>query len=258
MWERAEIYRIVIIYYSRSGVLEALAEAIAEGARRVEGAETHFIIVPDQPVEELRSAESEQEMLFRRAALVNQMMAADAMVVGAPAYFGSMASPVKRLFEDCVTLARSPEFDRSHPRRAHAFRDKVGAAFTSSATPHGGNEQALHSILTMQMHLGMVVVTPGLREPILEDVSAPYGATAISGPTGCGRPTDEELAAARDLGQRVAEVTTWLVTGRWDWWKRRDTQERAAFFGTLDHPVGAPGIDDGGTAGGAPPASPDA
>lgn len=142
------------------------------------------------------------------------MEAAHALVVGAPAYFGSMASAVKRLFEDCVTEASPPAFDRSRPWWHHLFRDKVGAAFTASGTPHGGNEQTLQSILTMMMHLGMIVVTPGQGEPILVDESAPYGATTVTGPTGDREPTEGEQESARRLGRRAAQVAAWLAVGK--------------------------------------------
>lgn len=209
---------ILIVCYSRFGAVGALAERIAEGARRVAGVEVHRLDVDDQPVEEARCGEGRDAATLGWAAAVHQLASADALIVGAPAYFGSMASPVKRLFEDCAAIGNPPVADRSRPWYGHLFRDKVGAAFTASATLHGGNEQALHSILTMMMHLGMIVVTPGQREPILETDAAPYGATAIAGPDGDRAPTDAEREAARDLGQRVAEVTAWVIAGQAVWW----------------------------------------
>jgi NAD(P)H dehydrogenase (quinone) len=186
-----------------------------------------FLEVEDQPVEELRPAiaplrlaEGEGEMRRRRDALLQRLAAADALIVGAPAYFGSLASPLKRFFEDCAT-ASTAILDRSRPWHHYLFRDKPGAAFTSSATPHGGNEQALHSMLTMLMHLGLIVVTPGQRGPILERQAAPYGATAITGPTGHRGLTEAEAEEARYLGERVATVATWLRLGRGEAERRR-------------------------------------
>jgi NAD(P)H dehydrogenase (quinone) len=213
--------KILIVYYSRFGVLKLLAERIAEGARQAMNAEASLLQVEDQPIEELRPGEDEHMMAQRRAVVVNQLASADALIVGAPSYFGSMASPLKRLFEDCVTASGIASPDRSRPWRHYLFRNKVGAAFTSSATPHGGNEQTLQSILTMLMHLGMIVVTPGQCEPILENESAPYGATAIAGSGGDRLPSDLEQSMARALGQQVAEVTTWLHWGREEVGRRR-------------------------------------
>lgn len=211
--------RVVIVYYSRFGALKALAERIAEGAQRVAGVETHFLAVEDLPIEALRPGEDADAMAMRRATVVGELAAADALIVGAPSYFGSMASPVKRLFEDCATASNPGGLDRSRPWRHYLFRDKPGAAFATSATPHGGNEQTLHSILTMLMHLGMIVVTPGQRPPILEDPAAPYGATVVTGPKGAHMPDEQEAEEARALGQRVALVATWLAHGRQEWQK---------------------------------------
>jgi NAD(P)H dehydrogenase (quinone) len=220
MQEQRRRTRVLIVYYSRFGAVRSLAEHVAEGARRVPDIETEMLEVEDLPMEALRPGEREHDMQMRRATVVGKLGSADALIVGAPAYFGSMASPVKRLFEDCATASNPPATDRSRPWRHYLFHDKPGGAFTASATPHGGNEQALHSILTLMMHLGMVVVTPGQQMPILENDAAPYGATAITGATGNRIPTETELEGAGVLGQRVAEVATWLAWGRTEWEKR--------------------------------------
>ncbi len=212
--------RILIVSYSRFGALTVLAKQIADGARSVKGVEVRFFVVEDAPIEALQAGEQAGDMEMRRAEVIGELGAADAVIVGAPAYFGGMASPMKRFFEDCATASNAVVTDRSRPWRHYLFRDKIGAAFTSSATPHGGNEQALHSILTMMMHLGVIVVTPGQQMPILENDAAPYGATAITGAEGNRIPTDAEMDGARNLGQRVAEVATWLQWGRTEWEKR--------------------------------------
>jgi NAD(P)H dehydrogenase (quinone) len=208
---------ILIVYYTRYGTLGRLAEEIAAGARAVPRTTVSLLRVEDQPIEELRPGEDEAGMQRRRAVILQRLAAADALIVGAPAYFGSMASPVKRFFEDCVTASVPPMTDRSRPWRQHLFHRKVGGAFTTSATPHGGNEQTLHSILTMLIHLGLILVTPGQGAPILENEAAPYGPTAITGPTGDQLPSPAECAAARAYGALVAEVTAWLRWGRQEW-----------------------------------------
>lgn len=209
--------RVLIVYYSRFGAVRALADQIAEGARGLPGVEAALIEVADPRVDEPGARARWHDITRRRAAVVNQLALADAVIVGTPAYFGSMASPVKRLFEECAVVGNPPVADRSRPWHGDLFRDKVGAAFTASATPHGGNEQTLHSVLTMLMHLGMLVVTPGQREPILEHEGAPYGATAVSGPDGDRVPTVAEQRAARELGRRVALIAAWLRRGRTVW-----------------------------------------
>lgn len=218
--------QILIVFYSRFGTVRALANEVAAGARQVDGVEVHLFEVEERPVEELRAGEPEHEMETRRAIVVNQFINADAIVVGSPAYMGSMAAVIKRLFEECATASAPPVTDRSRPWRHWVFRDKVAAAFTSSATPHGGNEMTIHSILTMFMHLGMLVVTPGQEEPLFDQGAAPYGATAVAGPRGDREPRDEEKAAARDLGRRVAEVTQWINLGRIEWERTRAARSR--------------------------------
>jgi NAD(P)H dehydrogenase (quinone) len=214
MSEQSIGVHVLIPYYSRFGVIASLAERVAEGVAQVSGATAELLPIEDQPVDEARAGEQPDDMLLRRARIVDRFAEADALVVGSPAYFGSMASAVKRLFEDCATASAPGGVDRTRPWHVQLLHDKVGAAFTASATPHGGNEMALHSILTMMMHLGMVLVTPGQHEPILENDAAPYGATAVTGALGTRPPAELEERAARDLGRRVAEYALWLRIGR--------------------------------------------
>ncbi len=209
----ADTCHVLIVYYSRFGAIKDLAEQIAEGARGVPGTAVELLAVDEEPLNALRPGETEEDRRGRQLALLNKLALTHAVIAGGPSYFGSMASPLKRFFEDCAT-AESAVLDRTRPWHHYLFRDKAGAAFTSSATPHGGNEQTLHSLLTLMMHLGMVVVTPGQRGPILEQPTAPYGATAITGPQGQRGLSEQETAEGRYLGQRVATIAAWLHAGR--------------------------------------------
>ena len=205
--------RVLIVYYSRFGAIKRLAEQIAEGARAVPGTVVELLEVGDEPPNAPRPGESDDDRRRRQLELVNTLALTNAVIAGSPSYFGSLASPLKRFFEECAT-AESAVLDRSRPWHHYLFRDKVGAAFTSSASPHGGNEQTLHSILTLMMHLGLVVATPGQRGPILEHQAAPYGATAITGTPGRHGLSEQEAEEAHYLGQRVATLAGWLRTGR--------------------------------------------
>jgi NAD(P)H dehydrogenase (quinone) len=229
-------YRVLIVYYSRFGVLQQMAEAIAEGVRNVSNVTPDLLRVPDAPIGIPGPGEDETAMLARRAAIIERFASADAIIAGSPSYFGSMASPIKRLFEDCATAPSPIHDDASRPWRAHLFRDKVGAAFTASATPHGGNEQTLLSMLVMMMHFGMVVVTPGHQEPLFEQASAPYGATTVAGAKGARELTESERIEARTLGQRVAEMTVWLCEGRQAWMKHHHLQEYHDAIGVTPRP----------------------
>lgn len=201
---------LLIVYYSRFGALKALAEQVATGARRVADVDTELLEIEDLALGMARPDEEAPDVSARHAAALAKISAADGLIVGSPSYFGSMAASVKRFFEDC-TSASHPE---QSPAARSLFRDKIGAAFTTSATPHGGNEETLHSILTMLMHLGMFIVTPGQQMPILENDAAPYGATAITGAQGNRAMTDQERDAAREFGEHVAKVAMWMALGR--------------------------------------------
>lgn len=218
--------QILVVYYSRFGVVELLAERVAEGARREPRIQTDVLSVDDAPPSELRPGEDEEAMRQRRAQLLHRLTSADAIIVGAPSYFGGPASPLKRFFEDCLTDDAPQAPDRSRPWHHERFRNKVGAAFAASGTPHGGNEETIRSILTMLMHLGMIVVTPGQRPPILEHGAAPYGATAVSGADGRRLPDKAEQDEARDLGERVAQIASWLRDGQDVWEQRRTVGSR--------------------------------
>jgi NAD(P)H dehydrogenase (quinone) len=228
--------KVLVVYYSRFGVVQRLAECVAEGARKEEGAEVELLEVGDHPIEEVLTGESEAEMARRRAAILNRLASADALIVGAPGYYGSMASPVKRFFEDCGTASDPLVTDRTRPWRHFNLHSKIGAAFTSTATPHGGNEQALLSILTMFMHFGMILVTPGQQQPILENDSPPYGGTAVTGPEGDRPPTKSEEQTARKLGQRVAQVAIALKLGSVRYKGADAARGRARTYGA-DHPL---------------------
>ncbi len=135
---------VVILFYSRFGVAKLLAERDKQGVRRVPNVAATALEVEDTPLEQSRPGETQADMQLRRARQLDQLVLADAVIVGSPAYFGGMASPVKRLFEDCLVASGGlPDEDRSRPWRAPQMREKVDAAFTTSGTPHGGNEQAL-------------------------------------------------------------------------------------------------------------------
>src|SRR6266545_2452285 len=92
--KRTNRMKVVVVYYSRFGAVKHLAELIAKGARGVEEVETSLLEVEDTPIEMLRPGESEADMARRRAAMLNELAAADDLIVGAPGYFGSMDSPL--------------------------------------------------------------------------------------------------------------------------------------------------------------------
>ena len=196
--------KILVLYYSAYGHIETMAEAVAEGARSV-GADVDIRRVP-----ELVPAEVAQKRHYKLdqpapVAKIGELADYDAIIVGTGTRFGRMSSQMANFLDQAGGLwARG------------ALVGKVGAAFTSTATQHGGQETTLFSIITNLLHFGMTVVglDYGHQEQMtLEEIvgGAPYGATTIAGGDGSRQPSDKELEGARYLGRRVAETSAKLA-----------------------------------------------
>ena len=191
--------KVLVLYYSSYGHLETMAQAVAEGAR-AGGATVDVKRVPETvPPEIARSAHFKLEQAAPVAS-VAELADYDAIVVGAPTRFGRMPSQMAAFLDQAGGLwARG------------ALNGKVGAAFTSTATQHGGQEVTLFSIITNLLHFGMVIV--GLPyshqgQMTLDEVvgGSPYGATTIAGGQGQRQPSVIELEGARHQGRLVAET----------------------------------------------------
>ena len=191
--------KILVLYYSAYGHIESMAQAVAEGAREA-GASVDIKRVPELVPDDV--ARSAHYKLDQPAPLarVEELADYDAIIVGTGTRFGRMTSQMANFLDQAGGLwARG------------ALHGKVGAAFTSTATQHGGQETTLFSIITNLLHFGMVVV--GLDyghagQMTLEEVTggSPYGATTISAGDGSRQPSENELAGARYQGRVIAET----------------------------------------------------
>jgi len=191
--------KVLVLYYSAYGHIETMAHAVAEGARSA-GADVDVKRVPDLVPEEI--ARKSHYKLDQAAPLakVEDLVDYDAIIVGVGTRFGHMASQMANFLEQAGGLwARG------------ALHGKVGGAFSSSATQHGGQETTLFSIIANLLHFGMVVV--GLDygfagQMTLSEVTggSPYGATTIAGGDGSRKPTTNELEGARYQGRKIAET----------------------------------------------------
>lgn len=197
--------KILIPFYSRSGTIEALAKAIAEGAG-AEGAEVRLARARELVGHDiLSSVPGWKESADRMNALYpaptpEDAVWADAIIFGSPTRFGAVSSELKAYVDGLGGLWATGE-----------LVGKVGSAFVGSATPHGGNESTFTSLLNPLMHFGMVIVTPGYADGVMfAGAGSPYGATVVSGNPPAG-PTEAELAVARFQGKRVAQVTKKLI-----------------------------------------------
>ena len=191
--------KVLVLYYSAYGHVEMLANAMADGVRKA-GVTVDIRRVPETvPDDVTRNAHFKLNQ-DAPVAEPDELENYDAIIVGTGTRYGRMSAQMASFLDRTGGLwARG------------AFNGKVGAAFVSTATQHGGQETTLFSIITNLLHLGMVIVGlpyshPGLSE--LGEVAggAPYGATTIAGGDGSRRPSEIELAGARHQGELVART----------------------------------------------------
>ena len=191
--------KILVLYYSSYGHIEALADAIAEGARAA-GGQVDIRRVAETVPEDVARASYYKMDQPAPVATVAELEGYDAIIVGTGTRFGRMSSQMAAFLDQAGGLwARG------------ALNGKVGAAFTSSATQHGGQETTLFSIITNLLHFGMTIVglDYGFAGQMRNDEvvgGAPYGVTTIANGDGSRQPSETELESGRYLGRRVAET----------------------------------------------------
>ena len=195
--------KVLVLYYSSYGHVEALAKAVAQGATDA-GAQVDIRRVPETVPEEVARTSHFKLDQDAPVASVAELETYDAIVVGTGTRYGRVSSQMAAFLDQTGGL-----WQRG------ALEGKVGAAFTSTATQHGGQETTLLSIITNLLHFGMVIV--GLPYSFkdmmtLDEVAggAPYGATTIAGGDGSRQPSAIELAGARYQGAVVARTATKL------------------------------------------------
>jgi NAD(P)H dehydrogenase (quinone) len=193
--------KILVLYYSAYGHIEAMAQAVAEGARSLEGVEVDIKRVPELVPEETAKAAYYKMDQAAPIATVEDLPGYDAIIIGTGTRYGRMSSQMANFLDQTGGL-----WFRG------ALNGKVGSAFTSTASQHGGQETTLFSMITNLLHLGLVYV--GLPysfqgQLTLDEVSGgtPYGATTLTGGDGSRQPSENELAGARFQGRHVAEIT---------------------------------------------------
>ena len=195
--------KVLVLFYSRTGNTAQLADAVAEGARSVRFTEVEVRriddLAPSGTIAQVPGWAESRESLAGRYAMfegVDTLEQYDALVLGAPTRYGVMAAELKNVIDQT-----GPLWNRG------ALVDKVGSAFTSVSTAHGGHETTLWSIMTTMANLGLILVPPGYSDAVMFSGGSPYGATAT---TGGGPPAGADLAAARHQGKRVATVAGWV------------------------------------------------
>jgi NAD(P)H dehydrogenase (quinone) len=191
--------RVLVLYHSTYGHIEQMAYAVAEGVREA-GSEAVVKRVPELVPEELARASGYKLDQPAPLASPDELGEYDAVIVGAGTRYGRVASQMANFWDQTGALWVKG-----------ALIGKVGAAFTSTATQHGGQETTLFSILTTLMHHGMVLV--GLPyafqgQMTLDEITGgtPYGASTITGGQGQRMPSQNELDGARFQGRHVAQI----------------------------------------------------
>jgi NAD(P)H dehydrogenase (quinone) len=195
--------KVLVLYHSAYGHVETMAKAVAEGAREA-GAQVDIKRVPELVPPEVAKAAHFKLDQEAPIATVAELADYDAIIVGAGTRFGRMNSQMASFLDQAGGLWAKG-----------ALNGKVGGAFTSTATQHGGQETTLFSIITNLLHFGMVIVglDYGFADQMrLDEVvgGAPYGATTLAGGDGSRQPSETELAGARYQGRRVAETAAKL------------------------------------------------
>lgn len=200
--------KIQVVFYSMYGHVYRMAEAVAEGARSVPGAEVLLRQVPetlsDEVIAKMGAVEARQAFAHVPVADAECLADADAIIFGTPTRFGNMCAQMRAFLDRTGGLwARG------------ALIGKVGSVFTSTGTQHGGHETTITSFHNTLLHHGMVVVGCPYSEPGLTNMAevtggSPYGAGTLAGGDGSRQPSLNELAIARFQGAHVAKIAAKL------------------------------------------------
>lgn len=195
--------KILVLYYSMYGHVETMAHAVAEGARRVSGAEVTIKRVPETMDAERFAQVGGKTQQDAPEATPEELPQYDAILFGTPTRFGNMSGQMRTFLDRTGGLWASG-----------ALYGKLASVFSSTGTG-GGQEQTITSTWTTLAHHGMVIVPIGYGTKELFDISqvrggTPYGATTYAGGDGSRQPTEEELNIARFQGEHVAQLAVKL------------------------------------------------
>jgi NAD(P)H dehydrogenase (quinone) len=191
---------VLIAFYSRNGSTEALAKSIAEGARG-EGAEVRLRrareLVAEEIIQKVPGWAENRDRMYREyeAPTEDDAVWADGIILGSPTRFGNVSAELKAYIDSLGGLWFQGKLN-----------GKAGSAFTSTSTPHGGNETTITSLYTPMAHLGLILVPLGYADPVMFRAGTPYGASSVSGAGSDQPPTADDLEVARFQGRRVAQI----------------------------------------------------
>ena len=196
--------KVLVLYHSFYGHIEAMANAVAEGAREVPGAAVDVKRVPETVPDEVFRQSGGKANQVAPIAVPAELANYDAIIFGTGTRFGNMTGQMRTFLDQTGPLWM-----------AGALVGKVGSVFSSSATQHGGQESTILTFHPTLLHQGMIVV--GLpyseaRQMGLDEIKggSPYGASTIAGGKGERMPSEQELGMARFQGRHVTTIATKL------------------------------------------------
>jgi NAD(P)H dehydrogenase (quinone) len=179
--------KILIVFYSTYGHIFKMAEAVAEGAQKIKGAEVVMRRVPETlpqaVLEKMGALEAQKQFSDIPVGTVDELADADAIIFGTPTRFGNMCGQMRQFLDATGQLWAKG-----------ALVGKVGSVFTSTATQHGGQESTILTFHVTLLHQGFVVV--GLPYTFqgqmrIDEITggSPYGASTIAGGDGSRMPS---------------------------------------------------------------------
>ena len=200
--------KVLVVFYSTYGHIFKMAEAIAEGAKKVAGSEVEIRRVPETLPQEvlakMGAVEAQKQFSHIPVCTVDELPDADAIIFGTPTRFGNMCGQMRQFLDATGQLWAKG-----------SLVGKVGSVFTSTATQHGGQESTILTFHVTLLHQGFVVV--GLPYAFqgqmrMDEITggSPYGASTIAGGDGSRMPSENELEAARFQGKHVATIAAKL------------------------------------------------
>ncbi|MFY9707761.1 MAG: NAD(P)H:quinone oxidoreductase [Desulfobacterales bacterium] len=201
--------KVLIVFYSTYGHVYKMAQAVAEGAKEVAGAQVEMRRVPEtlpaDVLQKMGAVDAQKAFANVPICKVDELASADAIIFGTPTRFGNMCGQMRQFLDATGQLWLQG-----------SLVGKVGSVFASTATQHGGQESTLLSFHITLLHQGLVVVglpyafQGQMRNDEITGCS-PYGATTIAGTQGERTPTENELAGARFQGKHVAAIAAKLA-----------------------------------------------
>ena len=195
--------KLLVLYYSMYGHVETMTQAVAEGARAVDGVEVTIKRVPELLSDDKLKQVGGKANQVAPVADPKELADYDAIIFGTPTRFGNMAAQMRNFLDQTGGLWVKG-----------GLVGKVASVFTSTGTG-GGNESTIISFLPTLVHHGMIFVGLPYSCPELADISevkggSPWGAATIAGADGSRQPSEKELAQARFQGRHVAQITAKL------------------------------------------------